>query len=130
MFSMADDSHFEPRCLSASVFVRALKVEAEIGVHAHERGRRQALLIDVEVFLAHSGSPVLADTIDYETIVGHAHAIADTGHIGLIETFAWRLAGACLAEPKARRVRVRVEKPLALAPAAEAGGVEITLAKD
>jgi dihydroneopterin aldolase len=127
---MTDSPRAEPHCLSASVFVRALTVEAEIGVHAHERGRRQALVVDVEIFLTHGGSPALADTVDYETIVRHAHAVADAGHIGLIETFAWRLAQACLAEPNALRVRVRVEKPLALAPRALAGGVEITLSRE
>ena len=119
-----------PRCVSASVFVRALTVEVEIGVYVHERGRRQALLVDVEMSLTYGGSPALADTVNYETIVAHARAVADGGHIGLVETFAWRLARACLAEPRARSVRVRVEKPLALAPHAEAAGVEITLSKD
>jgi len=120
----------EPRCVGASIFVRAMTVEAEIGVYTHERGRRQALVVDVELTLEHSGSPRLADTVDYETILGHARAVAQAGHIGLVETFAWRLARACLAEPRARQVRVRVEKPEALAPHAQAAGVEITLSKD
>jgi dihydroneopterin aldolase len=115
--------------IAASIFVRALRIEAGIGVHAHERQARQPLLLDIEVFLDHDGSPALADTIDYEGLVGHVHAVADGGHIDLVETFALRVARACLSEPKAIGVRVRVEKPHALAPQAQAAGVEIHLTK-
>ena len=38
-------------------------------------------------------------------------------------------AEALLAEPAAKQVRVRVEKPQALAPHALAAGVELTLAR-
>jgi dihydroneopterin aldolase len=55
-----------------------------------------------------------------------ARAIADAGHIDLVETFAERLAQACFADARVTRARVRVEKPLALAPHAAAAGVEIT----
>ena len=72
----------------------------------------------------------LSDTLNYEMIGEAARAIAAEGHIGLVETFAERLAHACLADPRVTRARVRVEKPLALAPHAEAAGVEITLVRD
>jgi dihydroneopterin aldolase len=115
------------RLASAKVFVRGLTVDAEIGVHAHERGRRQPLNVDVELDVVAGGWRSIADTVNYERIVAHARDLADGGHILLVETFAWRLARACLAEPSALRVRVRVEKPHALAPQAQAAGVEIVL---
>jgi dihydroneopterin aldolase len=59
-------------------------------------------------------------------VVAHAKAIAAAGHIGLVESFAQRLAEACFEEPRVLRARVRVEKPHALAPDAAAAGVEIT----
>jgi dihydroneopterin aldolase len=49
--------------------------------------------------------------------------------MALVETFAHRLAERCLADPRVSRARVRVEKPLALAPDAVGAGVEITLAR-
>jgi dihydroneopterin aldolase len=110
--------------------VRGLAVEAEIGVHAHERGRRQPLIVDIELDVVAGGWRSIGETVNYEHIVRHARALADSGHILLVETFAWRLARACLAEPRALRARVRVEKPQALAPDAEAAGVEIVLEKD
>ncbi len=105
-------------------------MDAEIGVHAHERGRRQPLIVDVELDVAAGGWRSIAETVNYERIVRHARNLADGGHILLVETFAWRLAGACLAEPSALRARVRVEKPHALAPHAQAAGVEIVVERD
>jgi len=115
---------------TAKIFVRALTVEAEIGVHAHEQGRRQPLIVDVEVDVAGPVWRSINETLNYEVIVGHARQIAESGHIGLVETYAWRLAKACLAERPVTHVRVRVEKPLALAPGAEAAGVEIALSRE
>jgi len=112
--------------LTTKVFVRGLTVEAEIGVHAGELGRRQPLLVDVELDVAAAGWRALADTVNYEVIAAHARAIAAAGHIGLVESFAERLAQACFLESRVLRARVRVEKPLALAPDAVAAGVEIT----
>ncbi len=121
-----------PSVLSAKVFVRGLRIEAEIGVHAHERGRRQPLIIDVELRIAPpaAGWRSIGETINYERVAQHARALAGAGHIALVETFAWRLARACLAEPRVLTARVRVEKPQALAPVADAAGVEIVLGRD
>jgi len=41
-----------------------------------------------------------------------------------------RLGHACLADPRVTQARIRVEKPLALAPDAVAAGVEITIVRD
>jgi dihydroneopterin aldolase len=120
---------------ATKVFVRGLVVQAEIGVHAHEQGRRQPLVIDVELDLepgprvASAGAEWgrIADTVDYQLVVRRARALASAGHIKLVETFAWRLAQACLEERRVVSVRVRVEKPEALAPDAAAAGVEISL---
>ena len=114
-----------PKILVTKVFVRGLAIEAEIGVYAHERGRRQPLTVDVELDVAAAGWRALADTVNYETIAEAARAIAAAGHIGLVESFAQRLAQACFVEPRVLRARVRVEKPMALSPHAAAAGVEI-----
>jgi dihydroneopterin aldolase len=109
------------------VFVTGVRLQAEIGVYRHEIGKRQPLQIDVELDVPSAGAGRLADTINYETILKAARAIADGGHIELVETFADRLARACMADPRVTRARVRVEKPLALAPDAVAAGAEIVL---
>jgi dihydroneopterin aldolase len=114
------------RIVVAKVFVRGLTVEAEIGVYSHEHGHTQPLVIDVELDVTAVHAEHLAQTVNYETIANDARALAAEGHIELVETFAERLAGLCLVDPRVTRARVRVEKPMALAPHAEAAGVEIT----
>lgn len=117
-----------PRLTRATIFARAIRLDVEIGIYGHEYGRVQPLVIDVEVEMAASaGFEHIADTMNYESLVAHARRIAAEGHLKLVETFAERLAQACLADPLARKVRVRIEKPEALAPHAEAAGVELVL---
>ncbi|MEO8813307.1 MAG: dihydroneopterin aldolase, partial [Caulobacteraceae bacterium] len=82
--------------VTTTVFVRGLTVEAEIGVHGHERGRRQPLIVDVELQIDTNGWRALTDTVNYEAVAAHARTIAASGHIGLVESFAERLARACL----------------------------------
>ena len=117
----------KPRLASATVFVRHILVQAEIGIHAHEYGRTQPLIVDVEMEIATEGFENIHDTVNYEHILQKAKAVAAEGHTKLVETYAEHLALACLEEPRALRVRVRVEKPEALAPHAQAAGVEIVV---
>jgi dihydroneopterin aldolase len=117
------------RVVATKVFVRGLRVEAQIGVYAHEHGRSQPLVVDVELDLAASGAEQLAETINYETIAAKARDVAAEGHLKLVEAFAERLGRACLEDPRVTRARVRVEKPEALAPHAAAAGAEITLVR-
>ena len=111
-----------------TVFVRGLEVAAGIGVHDHEQGRLQRLVIDVSLELTPAAIERLADTITYETVAEAARAIAAEGHVGLVETFAERLALACLSDARVRRCTVRIEKPGAL-DGATAPGCEVTLAR-
>ena len=120
----------EPRRTSTTIFVRGLSVAARIGVYEHEEGRDQPLVIDADLEIDTDNWSRLSETVNYERVGVHARAIAEKGHIGLVETFAHRLALACIAEPKVIRVRIRVEKPLALAPHASAAGVEIILTRE
>jgi len=119
----------ETTLISSKVFVTGVKVQAEIGVYRHEIGRVQPLIVDVELDVPTDASDRLADTFNYEAILQAAQDVAAGGHIALVETFAHRLADRCLADPRVTRARVRVEKPLALAPDAVAAGVDITVGR-
>ena len=110
------------------VFVRGLQIAAEIGVHPHERGRAQPLIVDVELELSVRAVAHLSDTVNYERVAARARGLAASGHIELVEDYAERLARACLEDPRVSRARVRVEKPEAL-PGAHAAGCEIAITK-
>ena len=108
------------------VFVRGLRLQAAIGVHLHEHGRTQPLVVDVELDAALDLNEGLGSTLNYEEIVQAARRVLADGHLQLVETFVERLARACLRDPRVRRVRVRAEKPEAL-PEAAAAGFELIL---
>ena len=112
-----------------SVFVEGLALDAEIGLYDHERGRTQPLSVDVELRLNPSIAHGIHGTVNYETLAAKARALAASGHIELVESFAERLAADCLDHPRALAVRVRVRKPEAIAGAV-AAGVELTATRD
>ena len=104
-----------------AVFVEGLAIQAEIGLYPHERGRTQPLVVDGELELTPAETRDIHDAGNYETLAARARALAASGHIELVETFAERLAADCLDHPRALAVRVRVRKPEAIAGAAAAG---------
>lgn len=114
---------------SAKIFVRGLKIEARIGVYDHEHGRTQPLIFDVELDVGMDEPTQLSQVLNYEAVVQAAKTLAAQGHIDLVETFAWGLARDLLGDPRVLRARVRVEKPQALAPDAQAAGVEVVLSR-
>lgn len=111
-----------------SVFVRGLTVQAGIGIHDHEMNRLQTLVIDVTLTLAPGLVERLGDTVSYEDVAAAARAIVAGGHVGLVETFAQRLALACLDDARVQRCAVRIEKPGAL-EGVVAPGCEVLLAR-
>ena len=111
-----------------TVFVKGLRVEAGIGVYDHEHDRLQTLVIDVTLDLGPAEVHGLSDTINYETVAASARRIIAEGHVGLVETFAERLALHCLEDVRVRAVTVRVDKPGAL-DAADGAGCELTYAR-
>ena len=117
------------RVVASKIFVSTLRVDAYVGIYAHERGRSQPLVIDVELDAAVAGAEHLSETVNYELVAEAARSLAASGHIGLVETFAEMLARACLADPRVARARVRVDKPQALAPHAASAGVEVVLVR-
>jgi dihydroneopterin aldolase len=118
----------DPVPAALSVFMRGLAIEAEIGIYPYERGHAQPLVIDVELALTPVRVAHLTDTLNYETLVELARRLAATGHVELVETYAQRLAQACLDDPRVLSARVRVEKPRALA-GAQAAGCEVVVSR-
>jgi dihydroneopterin aldolase len=111
------------------VFVRGLRIDARIGVHPHERGRRQPLIVEVELTLGDQAVHALSDTVNYDDMVARAQANADVGHVELVEEYVERLANDFMDDPRVRSVRVRAEKPEAIA-GAEAVGCEVLLTRE
>ena len=103
----------QPTVVRQTVVVDDIRVEAFIGVHGHEKDRRQSLIVAVELEIVAPGHDSIAETIDYNRIVGCCRELSDRG-IGLIETFARKLGEELLAEQCVLRAQVSVTKPGAL----------------
>lgn len=95
------------------VRVRDLPLLADIGINPDEIGRRQPLVISVELTLSTACVEAIGNTIDYRKVAQAAEDLALV-HIPLIETFAQRLGERCLAFPAVIEARVSVDKPFAL----------------
>ncbi|WP_068110181.1 dihydroneopterin aldolase [Tropicimonas marinistellae] len=86
--------------------------EAEIGAFQEERGVSQRLRFNVVVEVGHA--PAVSDDVDrilsYDSIVEAVDGALSEERLSLLETLAERVAARVLAEPRARRVFVRIEK--------------------
>ena len=109
------------------MFVCDLALDCLIGVHRYERDGRQRIRINLSLDVLETG-PVerdrLADVVNYDTLVSRIRALAQNGHVNLVETFAERVAAICLDDRRVRRAVVRVEK-LDVFDDAQSVGVEI-----
>lgn len=104
----------EVRQMLTRVVVRDLPLLADVGINPDEVGRRQPLVITVELQLDVDRVAAISDTVDYRAIAAAAEDLARV-HIPLIETFAQRLGERCLDLPCVKWARVRVDKPFAIA---------------
>ncbi len=95
------------------VRVTDLPLLADIGINPDEIGRRQPLIVSVELALDAREIREIAQTVDYRKIASAAEELA-LEHISLIEIFAQRLGEICLSYEGASEVEVSISKPFAL----------------
>jgi dihydroneopterin aldolase len=96
------------------ITVRDLPVMADIGINPHEIGYRQPLVVSVTLGMDRVARDAIDATVDYRQVARAAEALGEQ-RIALIETFADRLALACLAlSRRARWCEVTIDKPHAL----------------
>ena len=110
------------------VFVRDLRLGANIGVYAHEKHSEQPIVINIDLTVAEN-SKDLDDNLDnvvcYDQIVQKVKAmITEDEHTQLVETLAENIASSCLEDSRVQVARIRVEKLNAI-PEAGSVGVEI-----
>ena len=85
------------------VFVRDLVLDAEIGVHAHEKGRHQRIRVNVDIRVEEDGTPLqdqLQNVVCYEDIVTGIKGLLKNGHINLVESLAEAIADFILDDPR------------------------------
>lgn len=96
------------------IFVRDFCIDAEIGVNADEKGRKQRVVVNISVIpksWPNASHDNIAETVSYDDIVKIVLECFTHRHIHLVETAAERIAGECLNRLKIKEITVRVEKP-------------------
>ncbi len=109
------------------IIISDLVVRGILGVHASERETPRQIVINLDLFtdLTRAGvSDDLADCIDYQLVAEKITAHTQSARRFTVEALAADIARIGLAEPGVSRVRVRVEKPGAVA-SCRSVGVEI-----
>ena len=113
------------------VFIRDLVLPARIGIHDHERAQAQPVIINVDASVEEAvegadttTTGTIADVVCYETLTKQIKELLAGGHTDLVEVLAEEIADRLLADARIIRLRIRLEKPEAIAEAAGVG-VEI-----
>ena len=109
------------------VFIRDFMVECLIGVYEHEKCSPQRVRVNLDLAVDEGEHPIIDDilnVVNYETMANGILAIADEGHVNLVETLAERIADMCFDDQRVDSVRVRIEK-LDIIENAGSVGVEI-----
>jgi len=108
--------------------LHGLRIQCIIGIHPHERGQEQPLIVDIEVhrdFAAAASTDDFAHTSDYAAMAEILTELARRRRYQLLETFAEEAATLLLEQfPEVDSLRLEIRKPEAV-PAADAAFVRI-----
>ena len=110
-----------------TVHIRGLRTEAVIGVYDWERDIRQVLVVDLELASdnrAAAATDAIEEAVDYAAMSSRVLAFIEGSECQLIETLAEQLAALVMSEFGVPWLRLRLDKPGAVAEA-ESVGVEI-----
>ena len=99
------------------LLIEHLKIKTLVGVHLHERKKKQILLTSFKLFFRKNAfvkKDFLAETIDYEAVSLKIKTMAMGSECYLIETLAEKIASVCLSFEKVEAVEIILKKPSAL----------------
>lgn len=106
------------------VFVRALKLRAQVGLHSHEHVAPQPIQIDLSVAVHEPEIAQSTNIVCYESLTAQIAKTIAGGHIDLVETLAAKIADKIMTDKRILQLHLRIEKPNAIENA-QAAGIEI-----
>lgn len=110
--------------MSDIIRISNVRVDCVVGIYDFERNKTQPLIAQVELHVDVRNVKTIADTVDYAKVRDDITRILTDGKFELIESAAEAIATHALVDKRVTRVKVRIEKPEAIAPALAA--VEIS----
>lgn len=109
------------------VFINQLRLNTVIGIHDWEREQEQVIILDIEMGCSIKSavdSDNIEDCIDYFSVCQRIKTLAKNHPYQLVESFVEEVSRIILMEFKARRVRIKLNKPDAVN---EANGVGVII---
>lgn len=99
------------------IFIKGLALEATIGIYEHERGVKQPIKVDLDIFFDNrlpAKSGLIKDTIDYDLVAQEIGSIVATTKFELLESLAESIANTLVTKFKISKLACTVYKPQAL----------------
>lgn len=109
-----------------TVFIRELRIDAEIGVYEWEHNMKQPITLDIEVatdIRKAAETDDIEHTVDYKLMVDRITELVTSKHFKLVETIAENLAGVIQKEFGVTWVKLRIAKLEAIKTARDVGVV-------
>ena len=104
------------------VFVEKLTLQARVGIHPHERAAPQELVVSIDAAVStDSAAAQIDEVVCYENLVAQVKEIIAAQHYELLEVLAEKIADRLLADGRISHLRLRLEKPQAIAEVATVG---------
>jgi D-erythro-7,8-dihydroneopterin triphosphate epimerase len=117
--------------ISASLFIKNLKVACIIGTDKSERENKQEICMQIFLWTdiaKATSSDNLEDALDYREIYDGIVRRVENSRFYLIESLVYEVAKICIQHPLTRKAKVIIEKVGALEKA-ESSGIELVLEK-
>lgn len=94
------------------IFIRDLRLDAQIGIYDWEQLRPQTLELDIEIAVSPAAgqSDAIGDTVDYGRVIERFTEELRERRFGLLEALAEHLATIVIGEMKAPWVRLSIAK--------------------
>lgn len=107
-----------------TVYIRDLKIDANIGIYEWEKAIQQKIRIDLDMAWNNSvpaASDDIADALNYKETAQKITALVQSQHFDLVERLAEEIAAMLMEEMKIPWLRLTLGKPGAVKNSSEVG---------
>lgn len=110
-----------------NVIIKNLIIDASIGIHEHEKVKKQRVSISLSIEVVDNISVVdhkIENFLSYENVINNIKFIINKGHIDLVETLSYEILSNIFSDSRASKVWLKIEK-LDVFAEAQSVGLEI-----
>ena len=110
-----------------NVIIKNLIIDASIGIHEHEKVKKQRVSISLSIEVVDNISLVdhkIENFLSYENVINNIKFIINKGHIDLVETLSYEILSNIFSDSRASKVWLKIEK-LDVFVEAQSVGLEI-----